>query len=436
MPGRYQLADIQPEPPPRKGVGAYSLAEIDAPAKVKPPQSATNPNDVPYDPDATQGNMVARAFKAGAAALNPLPLVQAVMNPGETIAGIRQQSERKDADAQAAGKRGDYGRALLDSVEAVPVVGGMIEGAERRIRNLQIPELVGELAAMKASPNVAAEVPGVVRQAGPAITKARDYLAHRLMQSAIKPGVADAKTMKDVRTVTDTALDLKTPVSEGGLDKLQGLSKDQLQRVQDIVDDYASRGHAISPQAAVDRLRQIEPRFAAQVAPASDIRDIGKVRDEFLNAHGGIALGFDEAQAIKQGTYQQLPGQYGKASDAAIEAQKTIARGIKEEMEAIAPELAGENAKLGAMVELEGALARAVRRGGNADFTDGSRGGLALSAWRKTIGNPYVKSRLALAIYEGAKANGSPISRPSATLKAGTVLNTIINRNQPQEGTQ
>lgn len=401
----------------------------------KPPQSANaNPNNVPYNPDATQGNMVARAFKAGAAALNPMPLAEAVMNPGQTLDAIRKQSERKDAAAQAAGKRGEYGRALLDSLESVPVIGGMIENAENRVRNLQIPELIGEAAAMKVAPRAAAEVPGMVKQAGPAITKARDYLAQRLMQSALKPGVADAKTMKDVRAITNTALEQKTPVSEGGLEKLQGLSADQLQRVQDIVDDYASRGYAISPQAAADRIRQIEPRFAAQVAPKSDIKDIGRVRDEFLNAHGGMALGFDEAQAIKQGTYQQIQGQYGKASDAAIEAQKTIARGLREEMERIAPELAGENAKLGAMVELEGALARAVRRGGNADFTDGSRGGLTMGAWRKTIGNPYVKSRLALALYEGAKASGKPISKPSATLKAGTVLSTIINQNQ--EGKQ
>lgn len=41
MPGRYQLADIQPDSPPRKGAGAYSLADIDAPATAKPPTFAS-----------------------------------------------------------------------------------------------------------------------------------------------------------------------------------------------------------------------------------------------------------------------------------------------------------------------------------------------------------------------------------------------------------
>ena len=50
------------------------------------------------------------------------------------------------------------------------------------------------------------------------------------------------------------------------------------------------------------------------------------------------------AQKLKQGTYKVLSGKYGEAGSAATEAQKALARGLKEEIASEVPAIAGLNA--------------------------------------------------------------------------------------------
>ena len=69
----------------------------------------------------------------------------------------------------------------------------------------------------------------------------------------------------------------------------------------------------------------------------------------------------DTAQTIKQNTYAQLRNSYGQLSSAQVEAQKALARGIKEELNNAIPGLAEDNTKEGAMIGLQDALERRVR---------------------------------------------------------------------------
>lgn len=367
---------------------------------------------------------------------------------------VVNRSKKQDPRAALGGVVRDTAQGLWDAYKRQPgtnpfaralgaVTEPMVDVAEQDIRSGNLPALAGDVAA--AGMNLYG--PRMLGAAANSIPGARQAVGRRLMQSALKPGVADAKTLGDVRAVTQTALDEGIVASEAGLGNLEAKAADQLQGISDIVDDYANRGHAISRPAAASRLGDVERRFGAQVAPASDIRDIGKIRDEFLTNNLGSSMAFDEAQAIKQGTYQQVQGKYGALSEASIEAQKAIARGIKEEMELIAPELAGENAKLGAMVDLQKVLERTVRRQGNSDFIDlgdaavaagsavagGAPAGIAAGVWRKTIGNPAIKSRLAIALYQGSKASGKPLSYAAATARAGTIINALMERSQENQ---
>jgi len=144
---------------------------------------------------------------------------------------------------------------------------------------------------------------------------------------------------------------------------------------------------------------------------------------------------FDEAQAIKQGTYRKINDEYGKLSSADIEAQKDLAHGIKVDMEAIAPQLAIENAEWGKLIDLEGPLARAVRRADGETAAGLPQAGITRRAVDATINNARLKSELALAIYNSAKASGRPMSHPSALLRAGSAI-VQIQKQQKQKDTQ
>lgn len=52
-----------------------------------------------------------------------------------------------------------------------------------------------------------------------------------------------------------------------------------------------------------------------------------------------------QAQDMKQGTYRELKNKYGQIGSAETEAQKALARGLKENIAEAVPEIAGLNAQ-------------------------------------------------------------------------------------------
>lgn len=138
-----------------------------------------------------------------------------------------------------------------------------------------------------------------------------------------------------------------------------------------------------------------------------------------------------EAQAMKQGTYRQLKGKaYGEMKTAEIEAQKALARGLKEELAAQFPELTALNAKEGALIGLEAALEKAVARTSTRQLigldsplagaavaagTGSGTAGAVAAVMRETLRHPAVSTRLAIALSKGAK---SPLSSSRTRIAA------------------
>lgn len=187
-----------------------------------------------------------------------------------------------------------------------------------------------------------------------------------------------------------------------------------------------ARGVMIDPQDVVRRLDGMKQKFANQVNPEADLAAIDAAKQEFLKNNPN-AIAAATAQDIKSGTYSQLRGKYGELSSATNEAQKALARGIKEELETQFPEIKGLNAKEGQLINLDGALERAVRRVNNRDiFSLGGKlaagtgaavgaatgetaaGGAAGLALHYVLSDPMVQSKLAIAISKGAKGGVVP----------------------------
>jgi hypothetical protein len=84
------------------------------------------------------------------------------------------------------------------------------------------------------------------------------------------------------------------------------------------------------------------------VSPTKDLGAIKGVADDFAahpNLPAGDAIPVQQAQEMKKGTYKVLSKKYGEAGSAETEAQKGLARGLKEEVANAVPGVEGLNAE-------------------------------------------------------------------------------------------
>lgn len=171
-----------------------------------------------------------------------------------------------------------------------------------------------------------------------------EALAQRLMQSAIKPSRYDQRTGAAAKAI-GTMLDEGINVSAGGMQKLRA----EIDRLNEAIKvKLADHPGTIAPRDVVKTLDELTVRFKNQVNPQSDVAAIRKAADEFLNHPALTEIGeltVPVAQAMKQGTYRALGNKsYGELKGAEIEAQKALARGLKDEIAQAAPGIAGLNA--------------------------------------------------------------------------------------------
>ncbi len=365
--------------------------------------------------------------------------------------------------AKSEYKAGNYGNALHRALAAfVPGVGPSLENAAEKLQtpgqraegatDILAPIVLG--AAVKGAPKAVDAISSMV-------DRARGSTAQTLMKSALKPGVADAPTLESVRGAVNTALENKIPVTEAGATKLQSLIEDYGKKTQAVIDSRTRQGATVDPNAVASRLDQIN---TSQVLPEKDITTINKAKEAFLarkgaqqaqapqptgllDAQGNPVMTpgaparpaqpvpLDVAQAEKQGTYRQNAAKYGEMSQAQIEAEKALARGYKEELEAQAPELKLLNEKEGRFLDLQPALERAVRRAGNQDVASlkdiaaGAAGGLAagpagaaLGLTARVFDYPGLKSKLAIAINKASQKTSQPLGISASTAKAATII--------------
>lgn len=223
-----------------------------------------------------------------------------------------------------------------------------------------------------------------------------------LMQSALKPTIADLRTGKAAKA-TETMLREGYSPTRGGVDAMKSAAG----KLDDAVTAAISGSPAtIDARAAAARAQDVTRRFENQVNPSSDVKAIENAINEFLAQHGG-KMPVLQAQKVKQGTYRALGDKsYGEVGSAASEAQKAIARGLKEEISAAVPSVGPLNAQVS---ELLNAIKVAERRA----LLDANKNpaGLALLAENPMAGigfladrNAAIKGILARMMYSGAGA--------------------------------
>lgn len=248
-----------------------------------------------------------------------------------------------------------------------------------------------------------------------------------------------------------TGLQNEIPVNAAGLEKLNQLI-DNLEQAK-TAEINSDPNRPVDPNAVATRVDAAKARFAKQVNAQPDLNAIEGSRKQFLAEQGaqpgkpGTAptptglldaqgrplmsqgtpptapqpappMNASDAQAMKSGTYQVLRGKYGEQGSASVEAQKALARGLKEELNNAFPELENLNAQQSKLLDLQPLLERAVNRLANHQAigigtpiagtavkaaTGSSFLGGGAMLIKSVLDDAAIKSRLAIAVSKASK---------------------------------
>jgi hypothetical protein len=280
-------------------------------------------------------------------------------------------------------------------------------------------------------------------------------------ESALKPSTTIDAPQR--AAIVQTGLQNEIPISKAGSEKIADLIDGLNQQIKAQIASDPNR--PIDPNKVATRADMAKARFANQVNAQPDLNAIEASRQQFLAEQGAQSgkaattpqptglldnrgqpimtqgvpatppqpappMSATDAQAMKQGTYRVLAGKFGEQGSASVEAQKALARGLKEEIATQFPEIDKLNADESRLLDLQPVLDRAVNRisnhqligigtpvaGAAAKAITGSTGiGAAASVLKAVLDNPNVKSRLAIAV---SKANQIPFAQASAKVEA------------------
>jgi hypothetical protein len=269
----------------------------------------------------------------------------------------------------------------------------------------------------------------------PVLSAASDRVAPAMYQSALKPPVTAA--LEKTAGMVSSGLENKVPISASGIEKIGSLIDNLNQKVTDTI--ASQPGKTINKFAVTSRLADTADTLSKQVNPSKDLSTVAKAGNEFLQTQPG-AIPAADAQAVKVGTYKQIAAKYGQMGVAQVEAEKALARGIKEELANAFPELNQLNSAESKLLDLQPALERAVSRSGNHQLVGigtpiaGGAAGIAtgsapvaaaVAAMKAIVDNPNVKSHLAIAIYTASKDAGKAMTMAQATAKVAAYSSAL-----------
>ncbi len=413
----------------RQAGAVSSSAPIDYDALAKQAGAVTAPPPAQRGVMDSVGDFASELWKQ----INPIAGIkgaaQIAAHPVDTFVNDANARKQVYDQAEDAFSKGDYAEGAAHLLySAIPLLGPQLNDAANNFIAGNYAKGAGASTGMGLSmvaPAYAGDVAdlaksGIARGALLGKTPAEAY------QSALKPSTALSEA--DRANIVDTGLKEGIPVSKTGVDKLSGLIDDLNQQIADKIKTGAAAGATVNPADVAARTSGVTSKFATQVNPVSDLNAIDAATNEFLASRAqplppGVSgppalepIPLDEAQALKQGTYRVLGGKaYGEQGSATIEAQKALARGLKEEIANQFPEIQGLNERESNLLDLQPALERAVNRIGNHQLLgigtpitvgatkaltgSGALAGVA-GVLKGVLDDPIVKSRLAISLAE------------------------------------
>ena len=259
---------------------------------------------------------------------------------------------------------------------------------------------------------------GIVNTAGKLIPSKGVLSPERLYQGSLKMGTGEALSQEERIKRVATGLENGIMPTVEGLDKVRNLIGKIDNEVQATISKGGYGGNPISTDAVISYLGELK-EFAKNTLTQESLLKIEKIEERFKKAHG-TAMSVEDAHQLKKNTYVELNKFYDQFQrNAAIETKKQLARGLKEEVYNLYPELRELGKEEGALIALQDSLEKAVKRINNRDVVGigipikgvmgasvgGPQGG-AIGLVSGLLDTPIVKARLAHALYKAREGVG------------------------------
>lgn len=263
------------------------------------------------------------------------------------------------------------GQSQANPLNLIPMLlGKLIGGVGERAGGIVAPPGSGPVreAVGRGVTEAVEQAPGFLGAKAPAAATAAkgaiEGLAANLMQSALKPDLASRRTGKATSAVK-TLLDEGINVSKGGAEKMTEQVSALNDRIAQVIDASPA---VIDKDLVATRLLTPYNKFLKQVNATDDLAAIQRSWNQFLDHPllQGKDIPVKTAQEMKQGTYKALGDKsYGELKGADIEAQKALARGLKEEIAKAVPEVRQLNAQESQLLNALSLVERRVLQSAN-----------------------------------------------------------------------
>lgn len=369
-----------------KELEARILARLRGDEKAEPAPQTGQPLE--HDFDALEmvknipGDAVNVAKQMANMVVHPIDTVEGLWN---VVAGTAEklwpgeQSHEKYANAVVDDLRNKYGgieefqrqlqthpmETLLDA--STVLTGGA--GAAR---------MAGAKGAKAAQAIV--DVPGAVaRVARAGWAKARGAgKPGELWESAIKPSTV--LPYKERLKMADTALSERILPTKGGMNKLRDAKQAVGRRIGQLIDEAEASGHQFTIGELSNEVRKLQAEWRASASPGM-VGNVASLR-KFMNKwemdlrkkrkiakDQDVTLSPAETQKLKTDLYDEINFDAKRQTGikSVEETQKALARGARQNLERIQPELAGVNERWGRLESLEPIMERAAGRISNRD---------------------------------------------------------------------
>lgn len=295
---------------------------------------------------------------------------------------LRRAGEAEGLIGKAAAASEAIGHGMAG---ALPIAGPIAVASGEQMQQGDIAGGLGKAIGLLAGAGLAGPV---TRATGRAVRPIATRTGEALYQSALKPTKA---VLKDVRTpvgagadaarktLVRTGLEEGIPITARGARKVENLIDSLNGEVQSRLASAQTAGKTVDPITVEQAISDVAKDFTRQINAQPELAAIETVRKNFMTnpevartvqGPAGTAtvtrdIPVEIAQDMKVNTYKGLRGKYGRELSGTIEAEKAGARKIREGIEQAAPDVAGLNAREGALIPLKEAIADAMRRRGN-----------------------------------------------------------------------
>ena len=347
-----------------------------------------------------------------------------------------------------------------DPVGALADIAGLVSGGSTLIPKAgKTAALADKVAALGKAVDPLNLSVSAIKAAGKGGKLIPQALPEKLLESAIKfrPSIKPSQRA----SMTKTALREGILPTVGGLQKIADKMSNLNTSLDNIIDGATQAGTTIPKGVVFSELKKLRRDLGGvKINATADLRVINKMAKDFnlnLERLGKGDITPRELQNLKTDAYKRInfDVRSGTAEAAKSATSKAIAKGGKEALERLDPNVQGINRQMGSLLELNNELESVVSKLDNrnlisldtaakvaAGAATGTPIGTAVGTGAAVGGNPRVKARTAMAL-ENLRRNAEtieiinnklpPVLARSLAIQAGRINDSLREQVEREE---